>query len=180
VTRHSRRRSVCSVDQRASGPQGREYFLPRQEATRLRRLAAAAQRNGHREICGIVACGPDRVLSVMLVPNESSLPGHWEIPVSVVRELRRLLHRSQLNVVGTFHSHPISPSVPGSSDLRRATLGSLLLIYDVCGREMKLWRVDRKGRGSRAAEVDIVQGGEDAVAVRRHRRGHTATMLGRA
>lgn len=168
MTRHSRRRSVCSVGERALGPQGREYFLPPQEATRLRRLAAAAQRNGHREICGIVACGPDRVLSVMLVPNGSTLPGHWEIPTVAVRELCRLLRRTQLNVVGTFHSHPISPAVPGSSDLRRATLGNLLLIYDVCGREMKLWRVDRTRRGRRAAEVEIVQGGEDAMAVRLH------------
>ena len=136
----------------------RKHVLPHREAIRLRRLAATAQQNGQREICGLLVCGPDLVLSVLLTPNATNAPGSWEIPTATVREVRRLLTRTSLQVVGTFHSHPISPAVAGKSDLSRATLGSLMLIYDVCGREMKLWRVERAVKGRRAALVDMAQG----------------------
>jgi proteasome lid subunit RPN8/RPN11 len=47
-------------------------------------------------------------------------------------------------VVGVFHSHPISEALPSARDVAESPVNSLMLIYDVCGRETKLWRVVKK------------------------------------
>jgi len=48
-------------------------------------------------------------------------------------------------LMGSFHSHPIGYAKPGKGDLQYAIRSNVkfLLIYDVCGRDAKLWRLKR-------------------------------------
>jgi len=96
-------------------------------------------------------------LRLMFIRNEASVPGSWRISPQDANEVVRLLKGTGLTMVGTFHSHPISEAVPGSSDLAKAKPGSLLLIYDVCGRAARLWRVRRERRGKRTEAVALHQ-----------------------
>ena len=48
-----------------------------------------------------------------------------------------------MKVLGTFHSHPIGEAIPGPRDIQTARSGSLMLIYDVCGRQARLWKIQK-------------------------------------
>jgi proteasome lid subunit RPN8/RPN11 len=58
-------------------------------------------------------------------------------------------------VLGTFHSHPISEAIPGRGDLARTALNSLCLIYDVCGRKPRLWKIVKRDGQRIANEVPL-------------------------
>jgi proteasome lid subunit RPN8/RPN11 len=129
------------------------YRLASSERRRLVRRAVRAQRDGQREVCGILVADRRRFLRLLFVPNEATAAGAWRFPGEWLEEVERLLRGTPLSIVGTFHSHPVSEAVPGRSDLSTAPSGLLQLIYDVCGREVKLWRVISNGpRGKEIPE----------------------------
>jgi proteasome lid subunit RPN8/RPN11 len=84
-----------------------------------------------------------------------SLPGRFGISTSDLRNIQKALKSTGKKIVGTFHSHPISEAVPSPSDSHRAKLNSLMLIYDVCGREIRLWKIKMKHSGKAYVEVPI-------------------------
>jgi proteasome lid subunit RPN8/RPN11 len=43
-------------------------------------------------------------------------------------------------ILGTFHSHPLGGAKPSEADLRSGFFNGRELIYDVCAREVRLWR----------------------------------------
>lgn len=53
-----------------------------------------------------------------------------------------------IEIVGTFHSHPISEAIPGPNDVKYALDDSLMLIFDCIGNEGQLWHI-KNGRCSK-------------------------------
>lgn len=120
------------------------YVLPFRERRRLQDRAYRAQQRDQSEVCGALLCTQSGFLRLHFLKNHSDLPGHFEIDTTELSAVRRGSNKSSWNFVGTFHSHPVSYALPGRGDLRYATMGHLMLIYDVCGREARLWRIVHK------------------------------------
>ena len=133
----------------------REYVLPRRERLNLHRKALQAQRRDQSEVCGILIADRKPRLKLHYLENRSTRPGHFEMNSSDFATARRSAQLLGGQLVGTFHSHPVSEAVPSRSDLNRAKLNSLLLIYDVCAHRVRLWRVKKKGTGRTCEEVFI-------------------------
>jgi len=89
------------------------------------------------------------------LPNHARRPGSFALrSEEIVRERRKAKARGK-RVVGLFHSHPLSGPTLGRGDRRGATLNWLQLVYDVCGREARLWRVYRRLRRRRVASIPL-------------------------
>ena len=87
--------------------------------------------------------------------NMSTRLGHFELDRAEYKEVGAAALSSGKRVLGTFHSHPIGYAVPGPSDLRRAKLNSLMLVYDVCGRQEALWQIVKSGRSRKARPIKL-------------------------
>ena len=59
--------------------------------------------------------------------------------------------------LGTFHSHVVGTAIPGPRDVREGFYRGYQLVYDVCGREVKLYRRVRRGGRLIAREVPLVR-----------------------
>jgi hypothetical protein len=66
---------------------------------------------------------------------------------AIVKSGKRLSHE----VVGTFHSHPLSPGIPGGSDIESGVDDSLMLVIDCLREKARLWHV----QGKRARELRL-------------------------
>lgn len=127
------------------------FVLPARERTRLHRRSYRAQQKEHAEVCGFLASDESPDLHLVFVPNRSASPGMFEVSREDEERARVEICQMDKVLVGAFHSHPLSPATPSESDIARATPGHLLLIYDVCGRDVKLWLI-RRHRTRRVAQ----------------------------
>jgi proteasome lid subunit RPN8/RPN11 len=126
------------------------YFIRSSDLRRLRALALTAQGSGQQEVCGILSRTRLRQLELWFLPNRSSNAGSFRIERTDYLRSRREIRAQGKQPIGTFHSHPISEAIPAKGDLSRAALNSLCLIYDVCGRTTRLWKIVKR-RGRRCA-----------------------------
>jgi proteasome lid subunit RPN8/RPN11 len=136
-------------------PANGEYFLPHGEFKLLQRRAHKAQREDQGEVAGMVLAVNSRLLSLLFLHN-CGKGGSFAFEESEIRNARKRARKLQQRVIGTFHSHPISAAIPSPGDLRGARLNSVNLIYDVCGRTARLWRISMKRRRKIAKEIKLV------------------------
>jgi proteasome lid subunit RPN8/RPN11 len=122
---------------------------------KLRKLAEDGQKSGQQEVCGLILSQDGFRLKLAFLRNQASGPGEFLIRRTVYKSAVDRAKRDGETVLGTFHSHPVSEAVPGHGDIKRAISGSLMLIYDVCGRKVKLWRVRKKKNGLGATELTL-------------------------
>ena len=132
-----------------------KYTLPFLERRRLHDRAYRAQQRDHSEVCGAVMCMRSGVLRLHFLENQSERPGHFEIAPADLRALHQSKNGTRLRFLGTFHSHPVSYAVPGRSDIRGAPTRGLMLVYDVCGREARLWRIVRRKGCKTAVQLTL-------------------------
>jgi proteasome lid subunit RPN8/RPN11 len=130
------------------------YTLTYRDKRRLHDRAFRAQQNDHFEVCGVLMANKRKQLSLHFVKNHSKVPYHNEMYWSQIDEVKKV--HSKKRFVGLFHSHPVGYAVPGKSDLRGHPLNHLELIYDVCAREAKLWRIVKRGRTRKALPVSLI------------------------
>lgn len=133
----------------------KEYSLPVDQFRTLKRLALQAQRCDQGEVCGLLIAGTACKLALRFLSNHSARRGHFEIDPAEYGKIRRACRQEGLRVVGSFHSHPISDPTPSPRDLK-CSIGKLSLIYDVCGREAKLWFLGPQARRRKAREIQFV------------------------
>ncbi len=77
------------------------------------------------------------------------------MPGSAIADLRKALKKTR-KIIGVFHSHVVSEAHPGASDIQKARVSHLQMIYDVCGREAKLWRIKKTNGRKVAVEVPLL------------------------
>ncbi len=94
-------------------------------------------------------------MALHFLENRSDRSRHFEIRLTDVGNVRRALPAIGQRFVGIFHSHVVGYARPGEADLAGAILSHHLLIYDVCGREARLWRVVKRLGQRTAREVAI-------------------------
>ena len=128
-----------------------KYILLPEQRNDLHRRALRAQRLEQGEVCGVLVTDSKCRLGLLFLENRNASPGRFEIRSSDLKAAHEAAQAMGKKTVGTFHSHPVSEAVPGRGDLSRAKLNSLMLIYDVCGREVHLWKI-KKNRSRRTYE----------------------------
>lgn len=128
------------------------YIISLRDFRKLRAAANKCQKRDQSEVCGLLIGNDRGALELRFLTNRSSRPGSFEIDRKDYLKLRKIIRSQGKHVHGTFHSHPISEAIPSKGDVRQALMG-LSLIYDVCGREARLWRIFKKSGRKVAKEV---------------------------
>ncbi len=116
----------------------------------LREARRAHQECPGTEICGLIVDAGSH-LSLVQTRNVSRRPGIFLFSRPDVRRVVADAKISGQEVVGTFHSHPAAPAIPGVSDISNAVDDSLMLIFDCTARRGRLWSI----KSGRARELDF-------------------------
>ena len=101
------------------------------------REAVALARKNHRETCGLLI-DSGYAIELVAVRNTARRPGHFVFDARQVRALQRAARLIGHEVLGTYHSHPVSPPRPGRGDIEGTLNDSLMLIIDCIEREARL------------------------------------------
>ena len=109
----------------------------------IRKAASIGSRDG-KEICGLLLASGSRVHPLQL-RNKSKRGGSFCFCSSEVGAVRQAAKKLQMEIVGTFHSHPCAAAKPGQSDIEGTPDGALMLVIDCGEKYAKLWRIS-KGR----------------------------------
>jgi len=131
------------------------YVLLRKARLDLHRRALRAQRRDQSEVCGVLIADSKCRLVLHFLENRNASPGRFEISTSDLKAAQKTARSIGMKMVGTFHSHPIGDAFPSRSDLHHAKPNSLMLIYDVCGREVGLWKIKKKLSGKTYDKLPI-------------------------
>lgn len=104
-----------------------------------------ARAESPREACGILAGGDDAIVHVYRATNVATDPEHrWEIAAAEQWEIRAEADDWGWQIVGTYHSHPLTAAYPSDVDLRFAQdTGGLMMIIgfaDSGEPQLGLWR----------------------------------------
>jgi proteasome lid subunit RPN8/RPN11 len=99
-----------------------------------------------------------QMLELIFLPNLSERRGSFEMSRAGIAAEKAQARSRGGRVVGTFHSHPVSDALPSPRDIGASPVNSLILIYDVCGREMKLWRVVKENGAKAVRGRSIARG----------------------
>lgn len=111
----------------------------------LIRIAVITKKPKGFEIAGLII-DTGHCQSLILQTNASRTPGHFVFIPKQIRTTVKAAKRLGFSVIGTFHSHPASFAIPGSTDIKFAEEDDLMLVIDCFDREARLWRI----RGNRA------------------------------
>jgi proteasome lid subunit RPN8/RPN11 len=141
---------------------------------RLRALALKAQMRDQQEVCGLLAWTDSAQLELWFVTNRSSNAGTFRIGRAEYLRARREIRNEGKHPIGTFHSHPTSQAIPSKKDLAHAALKSLCLIYDVCGRTPRLWKIVKRHGRRHANELPLMSVSERNRSSRPGRNNRTA------
>jgi len=133
----------------------KSYILRMSELQKLHFSAVRAQRHGQKEVCGVLASDENGRLELRFLTNRSQRAGRFTIARADYFGAREAIRQMGKRVLGTFHSHPISEAIPSRGDLARTALNSFFLIYDVCGREPRLWKIVKRNGQRVADEVPL-------------------------
>jgi proteasome lid subunit RPN8/RPN11 len=153
---------------------GKAYVIASSDSTKLHRLALRAQKSGQREVCGIVVGDDSTQLELWFLVNRSPEAGSFQIGRTDYLEARKTIRQLGKYALGTFHSHPISEAIPAKTDIAGAALNSLCLIYDVCARQARLWRILKQGNRKVAKEISIEKKATRKTQVAHHRQKSAA------
>lgn len=137
------------------------FVLPYAEKRRLHLRAIRAQQRGHLEVRGVVEVNARRRIKLRFLLNYSTMPYRFEMRRSEIQAVQRAIERNGQRVLGSFHSHPVSKAKPGSGDIGKGFYRGVELIYDVCGRYVRLWRltVHKQRRAKRLVEIPLYEEG---------------------
>jgi len=127
----------------------RTYILSFPEFRRLHARAYRAQQRDHSEVCGVVVVKNTSAHSLELkfLKNVSDHAGSFELEDRDIRAARAAAQSESKRLIGYFHSHPVGYATLGPRDRRSTPVNRVHLVYDVCSREPKLWRMyKRRGR----------------------------------
>jgi proteasome lid subunit RPN8/RPN11 len=132
-----------------------KFILPYNEKRRLHYHAFRAQQKDQSEVCGVVLVGLDRKIRLQFLPNLSTSSCSFEVSIRDVNVFKRQVAEQGMRVIGIFHSHIVSEAILGPYDLQEAPLSYMQLIYDICGRQVRMWRIKKITGEKVAIEVPL-------------------------
>jgi proteasome lid subunit RPN8/RPN11 len=135
-----------------------EFLLPFNERRRLHDRAFRAQQKNHLEVCGAVVADRQGHLRLIFLENTAEVSYQFSVRRRDLTAVRKGLRGSGERFIGTFHSHPVGLATPSPRDRKLCGLRTYLLIYDVCGREAKLWRATKNGARRKVSEMPLQLG----------------------
>ena len=95
-------------------------------------IVAHALAERPRECCGVLLGAGDEIVEAVATRNVATSSGQYFIDPKGHIDARRDARQRGLDVVGFYHSHPLSPPLPSARDLAEATYsGSLYLIVSL-------------------------------------------------
>lgn len=118
------------------------HFL-KQQLSSILRLSKIAAKNGGREVCGLLLDNGHFVEIVQLT-NRVKEGGGFAFLKREIRLIEKFEAISYHKIVGTFHSHPYYLAKPGENDIENAVDGSVMMIIDVIGKQIGVWRILQK------------------------------------
>lgn len=136
------------------------FQISKRDLRRLRDRSIRAQARDQSEVCGILLLDGDGRLHLVFLQNRSTSASHFEMAKADIREERLRASAANLQFIGTFHSHPVGFAGPGTGDLSFRDAGQFQLIYDVCARRARLWRIIRREGAVTARELTLTTDGE--------------------
>jgi proteasome lid subunit RPN8/RPN11 len=132
-----------------------KFILPYDERRMLHQRAYRAQQKDQSEVCGVVLVGADQRLRLHFLRNQSSESWSFEISNVDIKDAREKAGLNGERLIGLFHSHIASEAIPSSGDLAKTPMRYLQLIYDICGRNVRMWRVKKVNGEKVTFEVAI-------------------------
>jgi len=134
------------------------YRLAHSEFRRLHGRAYRAQQRDHYEVGGFlfVRAARPRDLCLHFMINRAQVPYQFRVHDGEATVAARALRREGKRILGQFHSHPVGYATLQGQDRRRATNRRFELIYDVCGRQARMWRIQVRGGRRRVVELPLV------------------------
>ena len=146
---------VSKLKSSALGSTLGRFVLPYAEKRRLHLRAIRAQQRGHLEVCGVVVVNASGRIKLRFMLHYSTMPYRFEMRRSEAQAVQRAIERNGHRVLGSFHSHPVGEAKPGPGDIGKGFYGGVELIYDVCGRCARIWKVQKQGRAKRVFELPL-------------------------
>lgn len=135
------------------------FFILKSSLVKLHQMAVRAQKRRHQEICGFLLKGKNHKLTLWPAQNRTTRSYQWKLFRKDIQRISRKAKKNHQKCVGTFHSHPVGYAIPGKRDIESGWNHSLQLIYDVCGREARLWQINRQQGVRRVIPIKLVTGG---------------------
>jgi len=125
-------------------------------ASQLNAMISAAEiaTDDGKEICGFLIDN-GYFLSMVQVRNKEKLIGKSAFYVSEVRRLVKAVKVLGCEIVGTFHSHPMSGANLSKGDIDSSEDDDLVLIISTPKKEEKLWYIN-KNKGSREIKFELL------------------------
>ena len=133
----------------------KKIYINKDILEKFKNQANKAQRRNFNEVCGLVVKNKDNILELWFQKNLSKRPCRFEIGMKNLEQKKAEAKEKGIKVCGIFHSHPLSEAIPGRGDLRGSKINSLMLIYDVCDNDIKLWRICKNSKRKFAKEVPL-------------------------
>src|SRR5260221_2546818 len=114
--------------------------------------SAAHKAKQGMEICGLLIQRNSQ-LFLLPVKNSTTEMGSYEIwprweQYAFKSRAASNMAAAKREVVGTYHSHPLSPAEPGTGDILGTYPGAVMLIISCWDKNACLWRI-RKGKATR-------------------------------
>jgi len=131
------------------------YTLPYRERTRLFMRECAAQRCKGSEVCGFLISDDEGHLDLWFLENQNISTTRWTLEDKSITAVWNTVHSHGKQVVGTFHSLPVSEPIPIAGDLGLLAKDSLQLFYDVSTHQARLWRISNFSSQRVAVEVPL-------------------------
>lgn len=119
------------------------YHIPERDYRRLQDRAYRAQQKDHIEVCGIAFVNSKGKIRLVFTKNSSKTSLSFKINDRSMKEAREQIRKGE-KIFSTFHSHPLGEATPSSGDKKSAFYFRKAIIYDVCGRQVRLWKKNKR------------------------------------
>ncbi len=112
-----------------------------------REIAECSAKEAPREACGLLAGTETEIKMALPLRNISSSPDqHFQLDPAEQLKALKAIDKANLQWIGVYHSHPISPPIPSETDIRQSVDPALLHLIVSLERgkpQLKLWRIEQ-------------------------------------
>ncbi len=132
----------------------KNVFLGKELSRTIRKAKRLARKDAN-ELCGFLVHN-EHFIELIEAKNKSRKKGHFKINKKQYHRIKTAIKTLRHDLIGSYHSHPVSKAQPGPGDIEGSENNSLMLIIDCIGNEAKLWRIkDKKAREIKYKTIEV-------------------------